>query len=153
MSNESGKKFDDGKLRYDLIPAYPLERLAEVYTIGCKKYADRNWEKGISWSRCFGAMMRHAWKFWAGNSIDPEGQHHLAAVVFYCFALMEYERTHNELDDRPKKYTTPGGVVAYFDPKSLNQYQIFLQPQNLPRRVPPNCSDSSLDDDPTGYKR
>ncbi len=97
-----GVKHDSGKLRYDLIPAIPLERLAEIYTIGAKKYADRNWELGLSWSRCFGAIMRHAWAFWKGESIDPDnGGHHLAAVVFNAMALIEYEDTHPELDDRP----------------------------------------------------
>lgn len=116
-----GKKSDTGKLRYDLIPPRPLEWLAEVYTIGCKKYDDRNWEKGISWGRIFAAMMRHAWKWWRGEKYDAEdGQHHLASVAWCAFALMEYEETHPELDDRsvpandsPRTVTglRPGGVI------------------------------------------
>lgn len=99
-----GNKNDQGKLRYDLIPVGPLRKLAEVYTIGCKKYEDRNWEKGILYSRIIGALMRHfeAWR--DGERVDPEnGQHHLSSVAWCAFALMEYERTHPELDDRPKK--------------------------------------------------
>ena len=111
-----GKKDDIGKLRMDLIPVIPLEKLAEVYTIGCKKYADRNWEKGIAWSRCYGAMLRHLVKFWKGESIDTQdGQHHLAAVVFYAFAMMEYETTHPELDDRPKTEKPPVREAVTFD--------------------------------------
>lgn len=99
---EAGIKYDGGKLRYDLIPVLPLRLLAEVYTIGAKKYADRNWEKGISYSRIIGALMRHLEAFRAGESYDSEGgQHHLASVAWCAFALMEYERTHPELDDRP----------------------------------------------------
>jgi len=99
-----GIKHDDGKLRFDLIPVYPLEKLAEVYTIGAKKYTDRNWEKGIQWGRIFAAMMRHAWKFWRGERYDEvDGQEHLASVAWCAFALMEYERTHPELDDRSER--------------------------------------------------
>src|SRR5208282_5252383 len=102
-----GSKQDNGKLRMDLLPVFPLEKVAEVYTIGCKKYADRNWEKGIAWSRCYGALLRHLFKFWKGESVDSQdGQHHLAAVVFYAFAMMEFEKTHPELDDRPTTKTT-----------------------------------------------
>lgn len=98
-----GKKNDHGKLRYDLIPSYPLESLAHVYTIGALKYADRNWEKGIAWGRIFAAMMRHAWAWWKGERFDPvDGQHHLASVAWCAFALIEYEITHLELDDRRK---------------------------------------------------
>lgn len=98
------QKFDDGeeKVRFDLIPAGPLFELARVYTIGAKKYADRNWEKGLGWGRIFAAMMRHSWKWWRGETHDPvDGQHHLSSVAWCAFALMEYEQTHPELDDRP----------------------------------------------------
>ena len=98
-----GRKFDSNKLRFDLIPVEPLQELARVYTIGAKKYGDRNWENGLSWSRLFAAMMRHAWKFWMGERNDPEdGQHHLSSVAWCAFALMEYEKTHKELDDRKR---------------------------------------------------
>lgn len=94
-------KYDDDKLRFDLIPVLPLEEVALVYTIGARKYADRNWEKGLKWGRIFSAMMRHAWAWWRGEIRDPQdGQHHLASVVWCAMALMEYENTHRELDDR-----------------------------------------------------
>ena len=97
----TGTKNDTGKLRFDLFPVRPLMETAYVYTIGARKYDDRNWEKGITWGRVFAAMMRHAWKWWGGETIDVEdGQHHLASVVWCAFALMEYENTHPELDDR-----------------------------------------------------
>lgn len=96
-----GKKDDSGKLRFDLIPPNPLEKLAYVYTVGADKYSDRNWEKGLKWGRVFAAMMRHAWAWWRGEQFDQtDGQHHLASVAWCAFALMEYEKTHKELDDR-----------------------------------------------------
>lgn len=97
----SGKKNDDGKTRYDLIPTGPLEQLARVYTIGANKYGENDWRKGLKWSRVFAAMMRHAWAFWRGERFDSENyQHHLAAVAWCAFALMDHEETHPELDDR-----------------------------------------------------
>lgn len=98
-----GVKHDTEKLRYDLFPA-SLQYVAEVYTIGAKKYTDRNWEKGLAWHRVFGAMMRHAWAWWWGEETDPvDGQKHLASVCWCALALMEYRTTHAELDDRPYK--------------------------------------------------
>lgn len=96
-----GVKEDARKLRYDLIPPFAMERFAEVWTIGAGKYGDRNWEKGISWGRIFAALMRHSWKWFSGEKFDTvDGQHHLASVAWCAFVLMEYERTHPELDDR-----------------------------------------------------
>jgi hypothetical protein len=105
-NNKNGVKFDIGKPRFDLIPVLPLIELAKLYAIGAQKYQDKNWEKGLSWSRVYAAMQRHANKWWAGETYDSEdGQNHLSSVVWCAFALMEYERTHPELDDRePQNY-------------------------------------------------
>lgn len=98
-----GKKNDAGKLRFDLLPVRPCMELARVYTIGAAKYAPRGWEKGLAWGRVYAAMLRHAFKWWGGEKFDPEdGQHHLAAAAWCALALMEYETTHPELDDRAK---------------------------------------------------
>lgn len=92
--------------RLDLIPAKPLWLLSEVYGRGARKYADRNWERGIQYSKLYGALLRHALKFWGGEDIDPEdGQHHLASVAWHALALLEMQETHPELDDRPREVT------------------------------------------------
>jgi len=88
--------------RYDLIPSRPLRMVAENYGIGAQKYADRNWEKGTDWSLNFAALNRHLWQWWEGQRLDDAGFHHLSAVVFHAMALMEFEVTRPELDDRPK---------------------------------------------------
>jgi hypothetical protein len=104
----AGVKHDAGKLRFDLLPVEPLRELARVYTIGAAKYADRNWERGLAWGRVFAAMQRHAWAWWGGEQLDPvDGQHHLASVAWCALALIEYERTHVELDDRAGRAVSP----------------------------------------------
>lgn len=98
---KQGVKLDDDKTRYDLIPCYPLEQLAKVYTYGAKKYADENWRKGISYKRIFSAIMRHCWALWRGEDLDPEsGIHHMAHAALGCFTLIEYTRNRRKLDDR-----------------------------------------------------
>lgn len=89
--------------RYDLIPAAPLREVARLYGEGAKKYAERNWELGYDWSLSFGALNRHLWQFWSGEEFDSETKcSHLASVVFHALALMEFEDTHPELDNRPR---------------------------------------------------
>lgn len=97
-----GVKFDAGKARYDLIPGDSLHELAKLYTMGAKKYGDRNWEKGMHWSRIFGAMMRHSWAWFRGERFDPvDGQPHLASVAWCALALLAYEMREVGTDDRP----------------------------------------------------
>jgi hypothetical protein len=115
-----GYKKDRGKLRYDLIPTGPLEQLAFVYTLGSEKYSDHNWRQGMAWSRVIGAMMRHVEAFRKGISIDPvDGQHVLASVAWCAFTLMEYEKTHPELDDRP----LPGRDIAKIESIRASEYR------------------------------
>lgn len=106
MTNKHGTKTDQGKLRYDLIPVRPLSEVASVYTMGAAKpeYGDRNWEKGLKWGRVYAALQRHANAYWGGEThCQVDKQHHLSSVVWCALTLMEFEKTHPELDDRPKK--------------------------------------------------
>lgn len=87
-----------GKGRYDLISPFATRRLAEWYELGARKYADRNWEKGIPFSRYVDSAKRHLDKFVMGM----EDEDHLAAVAFNVFAIMHHqELAQNDLDDMP----------------------------------------------------
>lgn len=100
-TNAQGLRYDEGKPRYDLIPPDGLEELAIVFTKGAEKYADRNWELGMKWSKCFAPMMRHAWKFWRGEWLDQEsGRPHMAHVVWNAMALLVYGMRKIGQDDR-----------------------------------------------------
>lgn len=101
---EAATKYDAGKQRWDLLPAFALGEVVDVYTRGARKYADRNWEKGMSFSRVFRAMLSHAFKWWRGERYDKtDGQQHLASVAWCALALMEYEFRNVGTDDRPCK--------------------------------------------------
>ncbi|MBO5037696.1 MAG: hypothetical protein J6D42_11540 [Clostridia bacterium] len=87
-----------GKGRYDLISPFATRRLAKWMELGANKYSDRNWEKGMPFSRYVDSAKRHLDKFVMGM----EDEDHLAAVVFNVFAIMHHqELSQNELDDMP----------------------------------------------------
>ena len=101
-----GRKDDQDKLRYELIAPDTLDGLAAVLTFGAKKYNDRNWEAGMSWSRCFGAAMRHLWAWWRGEDYDPEtGLYHLDHAFCCIMFLSAYSKRNVGLDDRAKLKT------------------------------------------------
>lgn len=96
-----GHKDDSEKIRMELIPPEMMEAVGDILTFGAKKYADRNWEHGMQWSRPFGALMRHMWAWWGGEDKDPEtGRSHLWHACACIAFLIAYEQRGVGLDDR-----------------------------------------------------
>lgn len=105
-----GRKDDQGKLPYDLLPPELLEGTAAVLRFGANKYAPRNWEHGMAWSRPFAALMRHMWAWWKGEKADPEtGMSHLWHASCCLAFLIAYEQRRIGKDDRPTFYTAASG--------------------------------------------
>lgn len=103
VMKQTGVKYDAGKSRVDLLPCSAILEMGKVMEFGATKYQAHNWRKGLAWSRCAAAAIRHIYKWLAGEDIDPEsGCSHLAhAGVNICF-LIEFDKTHRNLDDRYK---------------------------------------------------
>ena len=96
-----GYKADHGKAPYHLIAPEALHGMAMVLDYGQHKYAARNWEMGMAWSRPFAALMRHMWAWWRGERIDPEsGMPHLWHAIFGIMALIAFEERQIGTDDR-----------------------------------------------------
>lgn len=86
-----GKKHDDGKLRYDLIPHEVEEELAKVLTFGARKYDDNNWQ-GVGFDRYLAALRRHLAADRRGELLDEEsGFLHLSHALC-CLAFMVWKR-------------------------------------------------------------
>ena len=133
--------------RHDLIPVGPLRALAEHFGVGASKYADHQWRQGYEWSKSYSALQRHLTAFWAGYdydvcSNDPEGcshvdtegnpftavredacfnhtgSHHMAAVAWHAFALLEFVEEHPDHDDRhvPEKPGKSKGPALHYEP-------------------------------------
>lgn len=116
-----GHKDDGDKVRMELIPPELMVAAGSILTFGAKKYDDRNWEKGMAWSRVFGALMRHMWAWWGGKGststnfifgdLDEETKFsHLWHAVFCIAVLVTYEMRGIGEDDRWKGPT--GGPRA-----------------------------------------
>lgn len=99
-----GLRFDEGKPRVDLIPGDAMLEIGSVYAYGCKKYAVRNWERGMPWSKCLGPLLRHLFKWMMGQKYDNgpkgSGEMHIAMVAWNAIALLTYELRGIGEDDR-----------------------------------------------------
>jgi hypothetical protein len=146
--------------RHDLIPTGPLTELAEHFGVGASKYANHQWRNGYEWSKSYAALMRHLTEFWGGKdydvcSNDPEGcshvdaegrpfvavredacfnhtgSHHMAAVAWHAFALLEFKDRFPEHDDRYRP-AEPEPVVAFrAEPITMNFDISGVSPETL----------------------
>ena len=122
MTEDKGKRFNDGKTRHDLVPAFATEQMARVFTEGAKKYAERNWERGMKWTKVLASMKRHINAFERGEDFDQEtGLLHMAHAMTNAAFLIEYYRIYPQGDDRPTYAEKPlrigldiDGVLADF---------------------------------------
>ena len=74
-------KYDNKKVRFELIPPKAFEEIAKVLTYGANKYAPDNWY-GLDKSRLIGALHRHLNAYQQGEFLDTEMElSHLAAAA------------------------------------------------------------------------
>jgi hypothetical protein len=85
-----GKKYDNGKLRYDLLDPCLEEAVVEILGYGAKKYEANNWQNVEPFNdRYYAALRRHLAEWRKGNKIDPEsGKRHLAHVACNIYFLL-----------------------------------------------------------------
>ena len=91
--SEQGRKYDGGKLRYDLIPVLALEETTKVVTKGAEKYDDENWKLVPEGRRRYlAAAMRHIQQWRKGEIYDEEmGTHHIANAISNLMFILEKE--------------------------------------------------------------
>jgi hypothetical protein len=103
-----GYKADHDKLPVHLLPTDSLEAITSILQFGAKKYAPRNWEKGMAWSRPYSACVRHLFAWWRGEHLDPEtGMSHLWHAGACILFLIAYEQRKIGTDDRPISVAPP----------------------------------------------
>jgi len=80
----------EGKGRCDLLPPRAILRLAKHFENGCKKYGDRNWEKGIPINCFIDSAIRHTMKYMIGQTDED----HLVAAAWNLMCAMELEERY-----------------------------------------------------------
>lgn len=101
MSFGEGKAIREpstGKGRYDLMSPFFARRLAVHFERGANKYADRNWEKGMKFSRYLDSAERHLAQFKMGM----EDEDHIIACIWNLAAIVHHQELDElEFDDLP----------------------------------------------------
>lgn len=105
-SNKDGNvKFDNDKVRLELLPQRALFEVGKVMTLGAEKYGPDNWtrKEGSSTRRYAGAFLRHFNAYYRGDDYDPEtGLLHTAHMACNALFMLEAQLQDYWNDDRIK---------------------------------------------------
>ena len=100
-----GLRFNQGKLRYDLLHPIAQDGLVRVLTKGAEKYSPRNWEKGMAWSNVIASLKRHLAAIEKGEDFDAEtGELHIDHLQCNAHFLSAYYKIFPQGDDRDHAY-------------------------------------------------
>lgn len=111
------------KPKLSLMSPFALLRLGDWLTLGAKKYADRNWEKGMPFCRVIDSLLRHTVAYMTGKTDED----HLAAIMTNAMFLAHYEEMIQRgllpasLDDRPQ-----------WEEKTMERAKEQAKPQPMP---------------------
>lgn len=135
-TKEQGLRFNSGKPRYDLVHAWSHLQMVNVLTKGANKYAERNWEKGMAWTKVIASLKRHVAAIERGEDYDYDnncdgcrkstiggewhctnhtGELHAALIQCNAHFLTAYYKIYPQGDDRPHKYLSPPKIGLDID--------------------------------------
>ena len=92
-----GKKYDNDKLRWSLLPLGALQDVVKVLEFGAKKYAPDNWKYvDQAEERYWNAAMRHIIAYKLESPTDSEtGLSHLAHAICCLLFLINFDNQEN----------------------------------------------------------
>ena len=131
--SERARRYNTGKLRYEILSKHAVREWARVATLGAHKYsiyrdkdgnpilgkdipfeeagkydliddASYNWAKGMSWTAAIGSVKRHIEAWEQGEDIDELGTLHLSNAMWGLGTLIDFYHSYPQGDDRRHGY-------------------------------------------------
>jgi 5'(3')-deoxyribonucleotidase len=143
-----GKRYNEGKIRMDLLEPYAIEELAKVFTKGSLKYSDNNWLGGMKWSKMLASLKRHISAFEKGEDFDfnsscedcksgtctnHTGLYHMAHAAWNCMALVSYYKYFPQGDDRLHNIIKPKCYALDLDDVCASWITEWAKLHNIPQ--------------------
>lgn len=101
--SELGKRHNQGKPKWSLVPQSALIPMVRVLEFGATKYAPFNWQKGLLVTEICESLKRHLDSYMEGEDIDPESKiSHIGHIQCNSMFLSWIIEHKPELDDRYK---------------------------------------------------
>lgn len=134
QGTHKGLRFNDGKMRYDLVHPWAHEQMVKILTKGAQKYAPRNWEKGMAWSNVISSLKRHLAAIEKGEDYDVEtGELHAAHLACNAHFLTAYYKIYPQGDDRSHAYLNRPKIGLDIDDVICDWVSTWCKHHNIER--------------------
>jgi hypothetical protein len=107
MDEQRSLRFNDGKLRWDLVDWTSLEEMVKVLEAGAIKYAPDNWKKGLHREETLESLQRHLIALFKKEELDPDlttltGQdiHHMGNIMCNAMFYLYHHRNNSFTKER-----------------------------------------------------
>lgn len=96
-NDSKGIKYDNEKIKWNLLPIEVMRDVVKILMFGAKKYKPNNWKYVEPWDiRYYNAAKRHLNDWWLGEKNDDEtGLNHLAHAIC-CLIFLLWDDKHKE---------------------------------------------------------
>ena len=99
--NETGSRFNEGKLKWSLVSWLALEPMVRVLMFGAQKYSYWNWSNGLKYTEICESLQRHLNAFLEGEDNDEESKiSHIGHILCNAMFLSYMFLFRKDLDDR-----------------------------------------------------
>jgi len=121
-----------GKGKPSLVPNWVVWLVSRIYEDGAKKYASRNWEKGMNLSAYIDSLERHLAKLKAGRRDEPHASQVAWNILGYIYtaAQVKMGKRPAELNDMPDQ--TSENPLALAEPLSPYEYEALQSFFDIP---------------------
>lgn len=116
IGSGGGLRYNQGKLRYDLVHPVAHRDMVGVLTSGAMKYKPRNWEMGMKWSTVIASLKRHLAAIESGEDYDKEtGYLHASHLACNAHFINAYYYIYPQGDDRLHTYIATPKIALDVD--------------------------------------
>lgn len=127
------------KVTFSTVPSTVIAEVAVGMTEGARKYARHNWRvAGVRGSIYYDATLRHLFKWWEGEDLDPDsGLSHITKAITSLVVMRDAMINGKFTDDRPPKIP-----VDFWNEMQDKVNEVFEKyPESLPAYVEGNQYD------------
>lgn len=109
MSVSQSERFNQSKLRWNLVDFQSTAEMLKVLEFGANKYAPDNWKKGLHREETLESIQRHLIELFNNKEFDDESKlHHMGHIMCNAMFYLYHHRNNSFAKTRNNPFLKQG---------------------------------------------